>query len=142
MKPNGERMTTEELIPMDRLAKIYIKIRTNIQQLTQTYDKEIEDLKAQQASVSSAMKEQMKAIGSKSINTEYGTVMMRLQTRYETNDWDSFKQFVISNDAVDLIERRIAQLNMAKFLEDNPGTVPPGLNSKSEYVISVKKPSK
>lgn len=135
-------MTTEELIPMDRLAKIYIKIRTNIQQLTQTYDKEIEDLKAQQASVSSAMKEQMKAIGSKSINTEYGTVMMRLQTRYETNDWDSFKQFVISNDAVDLIERRIAQLNMAKFLEDNPGTVPPGLNSKSEYVISVKKPSK
>ena len=135
-------MTTEELIPMDRLAKIYIKIRTNIQQLTQTYDKEIEDLKAQQASVSSAMKEQMKAIGSKSINTEYGTVMMRLQTRYETNDWDSFKQFVITNDAVDLIERRIAQLNMAKFLEDNPGTVPPGLNSKSEYVISVKKPSK
>jgi hypothetical protein len=135
-------MTTEELIPMDRLAKIYIKIRTNIQQLTQVYDKEIEDLKAQQASISSAMKEQMKAIGSKSINTEYGTVMMRLQTRYETNDWDSFKQFVISNDAVDLIERRIAQLNMAKFLEDNPGLVPPGLNSKSEYVISVKKPSK
>ena len=135
-------MTTEELIPMDRLAKIYIKIRTNIQQLTQVYDKEIEDLKAQQASVSSAMKEQMKAIGSKSINTEYGTVMMRLQTRYETHDWDSFKQFVITNDAVDLIERRIAQLNMAKFLEDNPGLVPPGLNSKSEYVISVKKPSK
>jgi|TARA_R110000868_G_scaffold205908_1_gene454588 hypothetical protein len=135
-------MTTEELIPMDRLAKIYIKIRTNIQQLTQVYDKEIEDLKAQQASISSAMKEQMKAIGSKSINTEYGTVMMRLQTRYETHDWDSFKQFVITNDAVDLIERRIAQLNMAKFLEDNPGLVPPGLNSKSEYVISVKKPSK
>jgi uncharacterized protein with von Willebrand factor type A (vWA) domain len=134
-------MTTEELIPMDRLAKIYIKIRTNIQHLTQVYDKEIEDLKAQQASISSAMKEQMKAIGSKSINTEYGTVMMRLQTRYETHDWDSFKQFVITNDAVDLIERRIAQLNMAKFLEDNPGLVPPGLNSKSEYVISVKKPS-
>lgn len=135
-------MTTEELIPMDRLAKIYIKIRTNIQQLTQVYDKKIEDLKAQQDSISSAMKEQMKAIGSKSINTEYGTVMMRLQTRYETHDWDSFKQFVITNDAVDLIERRIAQLNMAKFLEDNPGLVPPGLNSKSEYVISVKKPSK
>jgi hypothetical protein len=134
-------MTTEELIPMDRLAKIYIKMRNRIQELTKTYETEVGDLKAQQASIASAMREQMKAIGSKSINTEHGTVMMRLKTRYMTHDWDSFKHFIVQHDAVDLIERRISQLNMARFLEDNPGLVPPGLNSESEYEISVKKPS-
>jgi hypothetical protein len=46
------------------------------------------------------------------------------------------------NDALDLLEKRIAQTNMATFLQDNPTLVPPGLNSNSEYEISVRKPTK
>jgi len=41
-----------------------------------------------------------------------------------------------------LLEKRIAQGNMAKFLEENPGLLPPGLNSNTEYGISVRKPTK
>jgi hypothetical protein len=40
------------------------------------------------------------------------------------------------------LEKRIAQTNMAQFLEENPGVVPPGLNSMTEYAISVRKPTK
>jgi hypothetical protein len=47
----------------------------------------------------------------------------------------------MEHDALDLFEKRIAQLNMKQFLEENPGVVPPGLNSNSEYDISVRKPS-
>ena len=46
------------------------------------------------------------------------------------------------NDALDLLEKRIAQTNMANFLQENPTLVPPGLNSNSEYAISVRKPTK
>jgi hypothetical protein len=31
---------------------------------------------------------------------------------------------------------------MAQFLEENPDIVPPGLNSDTEYQISVRKPTK
>jgi hypothetical protein len=31
---------------------------------------------------------------------------------------------------------------MANFLKENPSLVPPGLNSNSEFSISVRKPSK
>lgn len=130
-------MTTEEVIPMDRLAKIYIKIRTKIQELT----KDISELEAQKDEVANAMREQMKLIGSKSVRTDFGTVTMQLKTRYTSQDWDSFKTFMMQNDALDLVERRISQLNMAKFLEENPGLVPPGLNADSEYTITVKKPT-
>jgi hypothetical protein len=41
---------------------------------------------------------------------------------------------------VDLLEKRIAQINMAHFLEENPTIVPPGLNSTTEYDITVTKP--
>jgi uncharacterized protein involved in exopolysaccharide biosynthesis len=134
--------TESETIPLDRLAKIYRKIRGEITTLTQEYDSKIETLKAQQDEIKNAMKDMMKAMGVTSVRTEQGTVVLSVSTRYNTQDWDSFKKFVVEHDAVDLLEKRIAQGNMNQFLEENPGLVPPGLNSSSEYSISVRKPTK
>jgi sugar-specific transcriptional regulator TrmB len=131
-----------EQIPMDKLARVYLKIRARIQQLTQEYESEVENLKAQQDEIKTALKDQLMALGSKSVRTDQGTVILSTKTRYFTQDWDSFKQFVTEHDALDLFERRIHQSNMAKFLEENPSLVPPGLNSDKEYDVSVRKPTK
>jgi hypothetical protein len=131
----------EETIPLDKLVKIYRKLRTRMTALTQEYDTQAEVLKAQQEEVKNAIKEQMKAMGVTSVRTTEGTAVMSVKTRYYTQDWDSFKKFMIEHEAVDLLEKRIAQLNMAQFLEENPGVVPPGLNSTSEFDISVRKPT-
>lgn len=133
--------TETETIPLDRLAKIYRKIRDEITAITQEYDSKVEALKAQQDEIKNAMKDMMKTMGVKSVRTAQGTVVMTVKTVYDTNDWDSFKKFVIEHDAVDLLQKRIAQLNMKQFLEENPGLVPPGLNSNAEYDISVRKPT-
>ena len=131
---------SEEAIPIDKLTKIYRKIKAQIDQLTQEYDTRVEVLKASQDEIKFAIKDQMKALGVSSVKTEFGTVSMANKTRYSTQDWDSFKQFIVAHDVVDLLEKRIAQLNMAKFLEDNPGVVPPGLNAISEFEIRITKP--
>jgi hypothetical protein len=127
---------------MDKLARVYRKMQARIQELTTAYETEVETLKAQQDAVKTALKDQMLALGVKSVNTEEGMVILSTKTRYSTQDWDSFKLFVVENDALDLFEKRIAQTNMSTFLNENPGVVPPGLNSNSEYSISVRKPSK
>jgi len=88
------------------------------------------------------MKDQMLAMGSTTMRTDAGTVMLSKKTRYSTSDWEEFKLFMVEHDAIDLLEKRIAQSNMAKFLEENPGIVPPGLNSDTEYAISVRKPTR
>ena len=131
-----------EAIPLDKLAQIYRKIREKIDALTKEYDTQVETLKAQQDEIKFALKDQMKAMGVKSVQTTYGTVSLVTKTRYSTQDWDSFKRFVIEHEVVDLLEKRIAQTNMANFLEENPTLVPPGLNSTTEFDISVRKPSK
>ena len=130
-----------DVMPMDRLAKIYRKMRSAIEVLTKEYDTQVEAIKEQQEGVKNAMKEQMKALGVSSMKTEQGTVILSVKTRYNTQDWDSFKKFMIEHEAIDLLEKRIAQLNMAQFLEENPGLVPPGLNTSSEYDVSVRKPT-
>lgn len=133
---------TEIAIPIDKLARVYRKIKSEIDTLTQEYDTKLESLKAAQDEIKFAMKDQMQALGVKSVQTAFGTVSMVHKTRYSTQDWDSFKRFIIEHDVVDLLEKRIAQGNMAKFLEENPGSVPPGLNSFSDFEIRVTKPSK
>jgi capsule polysaccharide export protein KpsE/RkpR len=131
---------SEETIPLDKLAMIYRKIRDKIALLTKEYDTQVESLKAQQDQIKFAMKDQMKALGVKSVRTDMGTVTLTTKTRYATQDWDSFKEFVLEHRMVDLLEKRIAQTNMAHFLEENPTIVPPGLNSSTEYDITVTKP--
>ena len=132
---------SEDTIPLDRLAKVYRKIREQISTLTKEYDTQVEVLKAQQEEIKAAMKDQMQALGVTSVRTPQGTVVLSVKTRYSTADWDSFKKFVVEHDALDLYEKRIAQGKMKQFLEENPGVVPPGLNSNAEYDISVRKPT-
>jgi len=132
---------SEQQIPLDKLAKVYRKMRDQISELTKEYDTQVELLKAQQDEIKNAMKEQMQALGVTSVRTDQGTVVLSVKTRYSTADWDSFKKFVIEHEALDLFEKRIAQTNMKQFLDENPGIVPPGLNSNSEYDVSVRKPT-
>ena len=131
---------SEEPIPIDKLTKIYRKIKAEIDQLTKEYDTRVEVLKASQDELKFAIKDHMKALGVSYVKTEFGTVSMVHKTRYSTQDWDSFKQFVVEHEVVELLEQRIAQTNMAKFLEDNPGVVPPGLSAFSDFEIRITKP--
>jgi len=131
-----------EQIPLDKLAKVYRKIRDRIGKLTQDYETEVENLKEQQTEVANAMKDILMSTGQKSANTAQGTIILGTKTRFTTNDWDSFKKFVLEHEVVELLEQRIAQSNMKQFLQDNPTLVPPGLDQATEYTITVRKPSK
>ena len=133
---------SDEAIPLDKLAKVYRKIYTKVNELTVQYESQLEELKAQQEEIKNAMKDQMVALGLQSVKTDEGTIILSQKTRYYTDDWDSFKTFAVEHDALDLFEKRIAQKNMAMFLEENPGVVPFGLNSMSEVSVSVRKPSR
>lgn len=137
-----EQDSPQERLPLEKLVRVYRKMRDKIAELDREYSTQIEAVKEQQNAVKHAIKEIMLEQGTKSINTPSGTAILAKKIRYSTQDWDSFKTFVIENDAVDLLEKRIAQTNMAKFLEENPSLVPPGLNSNAEYDISVRKPTK
>jgi len=138
MTEDVEEAPTVEAIPLDKLVAIHAKIKARQEML----DKQLADLEEQREEVRMAIKDQMKALGLTSVKTSFGTVSLSKTTRYNTQDWDSFKAFVLEHQVVDLLEKRIAQTNMAQFLEENPGVVPPGLNSVTGFDIRVTKARK
>ena len=133
---------SDEEIPLDKLVRAYRKVRDAMQKLTREYEEELERLETVKQEFSTELKDRMLASGAKTIRTDSGTVTLSTKTRYTANDWDEFKKFVLEHQCVELLERRIAQLNMKQFLEENPTLVPPGLDASTEYAVTVRKPSK
>ena len=125
-------------ITIDKLVKIHAKIKAKIEDL----DGQMAELEEQRDEVRMAIKDLMKAQNLQTVKTPSGTVSLITSTRYNTQDWDSFKAFVLEHQVVDLLEKRIAQGNMATFLEENPGVLPPGLNSTTSFDIRVTKARK
>lgn len=125
-------------INIDRLVKIHSKIKAKIEDL----DSQIAKLEEQRTEVRTAIKDLMRAQNLQTVRTTSGLVSLVTATRYNTADWDSFKQFIIEHQMPDLLEKRIAQTNMATFLEENPGVLPPGLNAITSYEIRVTKARK
>jgi hypothetical protein len=124
-------------ITADRLVAAYIKMRDHRAEIKRAYETEDEELKLQQEIVSQKLQDIMKEVGADSLRTSKGTVTRTVRPRYSTNDWASMYAFVKEHDALELLQQRIHESNMKKFLEENPDLLPPGLNCFSAYTISV-----
>ena len=48
-------------------------------------------------------------------------------------------KFILENNLPEFFEKRLNQGAVKEYLEENPESVPPGLNTDSEYVIAVRK---
>lgn len=129
--------------PVDKLAKIYRKMRAAELDLIHEMEAKIEAIKAQREAVGLALKDRILALGEgvTSLKTDQGTIILSKKTRYYPGDREALKRFIVENDAPDLLEMRIAQKNMATFIAENPENQPPGLNVITEYDVTVRAPS-
>ncbi|MBK7490928.1 MAG: hypothetical protein IPI17_02180 [Nitrosomonas sp.] len=125
----------------ETLAAAHIKIRTARAELKQGFEEQDRVLEDQLMVINEALLAMCNDSHMDSMKTKAGTVIRSVQTRYMPSDWEAMKQFIKDHDALDLVEKRLNQGNMAKFLEDHPGIVPIGLNTQSKYTISVRKPT-
>lgn len=127
---------------LNKLVGVYIKIRDKKLQIVTEMKKQEQDLEEKLEKVKTALLEHCKATGLESGKTELGSFYRSVRTKYWTSDWDSMNKFMIQNDAVDLLEKRIHQGNMKQFLEENPDLHPPGLNTDREFTITVRRSKK
>lgn len=128
-------------LPADKLVAVYRKIRGVIDEKEAEHKELIGTLKAQLEAVSEKLLDICNTQNLDSLRTPMGTVTRRTVTRYWTSDWQSMYGFIKEHDAPFLLEQRIHNTNMKQFLEENPDTLPVGLNADTKYAITVRKPT-
>ena len=132
--------TTE--LNLDDLVKIYLTIRTEREKLKSNWEVKDGELEQEMKLLEQSMLTVCNDTNASSIRTESGTVIRSLKERFTTNDWDNFKKFVLENQAIDLLERRIHQGNFKEFMAEHKDEgLPPGVNVMREFTIVVRKPS-
>ena len=122
-------------ITANRLVKIYLKIRDKRAELS----KQDSELEEQQNIIEAELLAICKETGADGLRTEFGTVSRSVKKRFWTSDWSSFYDFVKEHNALELLEKRVAQSNMATFIEENPDAVPPGLQVDSRYTAVIRR---
>ena len=127
----------------DELVEAYLLIRSERDKLRNEYELADARLKEDMTKLEAVMLDICNSVNADNIKTRHGTVMRKLNERFFCQVWDHFYKFVLDNEAVQLLERRIHQSNFREFLKENESDgLPPGVNVMREYGVSVRKASK
>jgi hypothetical protein len=132
----------EVKIQLDELVNAYLKIRNKKDSLYQEFQKTDRELKADLAQIEQVMLSSLNAVSADSIRTSGGTIIKTLKENYVCSDWSNFKDFVLENEAVELLQQRIHQANFKEFLASrSEDGLPPGISTLREFNIVVRKPT-
>ena len=107
-------------IGLERLVRVYVKIRDQKADLATDFKKAEDALTANMDRIKTELLKHCDKEKVESVRTQSGT-------------------FMLEHECVDLLEKRLHQGNMRQFLEENPDLLPPGLNCDSEYTITVRR---
>lgn len=130
---------TAKNITIDDVVKTFTRIREQRTALKRKYDEEDAILKEKLERLKKVLLNTCSKLNTNSMNTDHGTVIRSISTRYWTSDWESFDKFILDNKLPSLLERRIAQRNMAEFVKQHPDELPPGVNVQNEYDVTVRR---
>lgn len=134
-------MTAAE-IPMptniDELVEQMVKVRDKI--------KEADDAHKAKTKVARDYKEQLEAqllaklndVGGEAVKTAHGTVYRTTRRSATIADGDVFRQFVIANDAYDLVDWKANANAVDDFIKQEQ-TPPPGVNFTTAYTVGVRR---
>jgi hypothetical protein len=129
-------------VRLEEIVKAYIAIRNKRDANAREFDAKDKELKAELAQLDQVMLNSCNEIDADSIKTNSGTIIKTMKENFVCSDWDNFKQYIVQEDAIDLLQQRIHQTNFKEFLSNRTDEgLPPGISSMKEFQIIVRKPS-
>jgi len=129
----------KEEFSLEQVAAAIVAIRDEITKINKEADKKVKALEREKEALEKYCGQKLEQSGVESAKTASGTIMRQERVRFTTEDWERMYRFIEDNDAFELLEKRIHQTNMRRFLEDNPEKEPKGLNAFRETKIVVRR---
>lgn len=125
---------------IDRAVRAFIKMRDKRSELKAAFEKADKEIKDQQETLQAFFLQRMQEMGGiTSIATDYGTIYQDIDFKSSCSDWGSLFEYIKEHDAFDLLEKRLGKLAIKKFIEDNEGRLPPGVNVFKEATVKIRR---
>jgi hypothetical protein len=118
----------------------YVKLRDLIKVKEKEFKEHLAPYKKALDDLNSVLLNHLNNVGANSVNTDFGTVYRTEKKSASLNDPAAFMDYVITNRAWDLLDRKANVTAVAGFIEEH-NTQPPGVNFSSAYIVGVRRPT-
>jgi translation initiation factor IF-3 len=127
-------------VNVDDVVATYMKLRHQKDQIEADAKTKVDALKVKMMKLEAWIKEQADLQGVTSFKTKHGTAFLTTVDFANVADWDAVKQFIIDNEAFDMLEKRVSKLAVRGYIEQNKA-VPPGVNYGTKLEVNIRKPA-
>ena len=133
-------MTIHVDIPVniDELVRQYITLRDKIKEAEDAQKARLKDAKEHLEKLNSTLLDRLNQLGGESVKTSSGTVYRTTKRSASITDGDTFRQFVISNEAFDLVDWK-ANANAVDDFIKTESAPPPGVNFTTTFQVGVRR---
>lgn len=135
-------MPTTPVIPLpdniDELVGQYIKLRDKLKEADDAHKAKTKGARDHLERLNGKLLERLNEVGGDSVKTGHGTVYRSTKRSATIADGDTFRGFVIQNEAFDLVDWK-ANANAVDDFIKNEGTPPPGVNFSTTFQVGVRR---
>jgi hypothetical protein len=130
---------SSEVIPLDKLVKIYVKMRDKLSEEKKAFEAIEKDLKEQMAQVATELKARAIQQGVEGFKTDFGTVYLSESMKVSCADWAVFGEFLKTHDPLEFMEKRISSTAVKEYMKHTNGQLPPGVSIFKEIEARVRR---
>jgi Ethanolamine utilization protein EutJ (predicted chaperonin) len=125
-------------LTVEQVVGTYIKLRRKKEALENQVKADVDAIKASMGKIEAWLMEKADADGVTSFKTTAGTAFVTTTDFANVADWDAVLTFIKSNDAFDMLEKRVSKSAVRAYMDES-GDVPPGINYGTKIGINVRK---
>jgi hypothetical protein len=124
------------------MVRVHFKMKAAMAELTRKYEADMAAIKEQHARVLGALHSSLLENKVKSMATGLGTFYFEKDAKISCTDWGKFRAWMIENDAMDFVEKRVSKKPVMDFMAENEDEAPPGIAALPELVVRVRSSKK
>ena len=127
-------------VNVDDVVATYMKLRSQKESIEAEVKDRVSTIKAKMEKLEAWIKEQADVQGVTSFKTKHGTAFLTTTDYANVADWDAVLDFIRTQEAFDMLEKRVSKIAVRGYIEANKA-VPPGVNYGTKLEINIRKPA-
>ena len=127
-------------VQVDDVVATYMKLRSQKEAMEAEVKDRVSTIKAKMEKLEAWIKEQADIQGVTSFKTKHGTAFFTTPDYANVGDWDAVLDFIRTQEAFDMLEKRISKIAVRGYIEANKA-IPPGVNYGTKLEVNIRKPA-
>lgn len=127
-------------VNVEQVVAAYMKLREKKKAIEAKADEEVNAIKVKMEKFETWIREKANEDGVTSFKTRSGTAFLTTTDYANVADWDAVLNFIKTNQAFDMLERRISKTAVRSYIDAHK-EVPAGVDYGTRLIVNVRKPT-